>query len=207
LTKFLQLASGYCIEGSLHFVCMDWRHAPEVYTAGARVYEDLKALCVWNKGMGGMGSLYRSQHELIFVFKKPGAPHRNNVQLGKYGRNRTNVWTYPGANSFTRRRQGENLIEFHPTAKPVALVADAILDCSARKDIVLDPFLGSGTTVLAAERVGRACYGIELDPIYMDTAIRRWQKQTGKSAKHANTGLTFDELEQKSLAEKRETHE
>jgi DNA modification methylase len=207
LTAAFQVASDNCTDGSLHYICMDWRHLAELTAAGARVYQELKALCVWNKGNGGMGSLYRSQHELIFVFKKVGAPHRNNIQLGKYGRYRTNVWSYPGANSFARRNRDERLVELHPTAKPVALVADAILDCTARKDIVLDPFLGSGTTVLAAERVGRACYGIELDPMYIDTTVRRWQKLTGKSAKHANNGLTFAELERRASDDKRDSHE
>ena len=207
LTGAFRLASDNCVDGSLHYICMDWRHLAELTSAGARVYQELKALCVWNKGNGGMGSLYRSQHELIFVFKKIGAPHRNNIQLGKYGRYRTNVWSYPGASSFARQHKDENLVEFHPTAKPVALVADAILDCTARKDIVLDPFLGSGTTVLAAERVGRACYGIELDPIYVDTTIRRWQKLTGMSATHANDGSTFAELERRALDDKGRHHE
>jgi DNA modification methylase len=205
LTGAFQIASDNCVEGSLHYICMDWRHLAELNSAGETVYGELKALCVWNKGAGGMGSLYRSQHELIFVFKKAGAPHRNNVQLGKYGRCRTNVWSYPGANSFARRN--EKLVELHPTAKPVALVADAILDCTAHGDVVLDPFLGSGTTVLAAERVGRICYGVELDPIYIDTTIRRWQKATGKSARHANSGLTFTELERQALDAKGEIHE
>lgn len=141
-----------------------------------------------------MGSLYRSQHELIFVFKHGRAAHRNNVELGKNGRYRTNIWHYPGANSFARKTDEGNLLEMHPTVKPVAMVADAILDCSARGDIVLDPFLGSGTTLLAAERTGRTCYGLELDPLYIDTIIRRWQKYTGGSAVHAASGKLFDDL-------------
>jgi len=141
-----------------------------------------------------MGSLYRSQHELVLVFKQPGEPHRNNVQLGQFGRNRSNVWCYPGANSFARCGAEGNLLALHPTVKPVALVADAILDCSARGDIVLDAFLGSGTTVIAAERTGRRCCALELDPGYVDTAIRRWQTLTGDKAQHAATGRSFDDL-------------
>ena len=141
-----------------------------------------------------MGSLYRSQHELTFVFKPGRHEHRNNVQLGRFGRNRSNVWRYPGGNSFGRSNEEGNLSALHPTVKPVALVADAILDCSARSDIVLDPFLGSGTTVIAAERTGRRCYGLELDPLYVDTAIRRWQTYTGDKARHAATGRYFDDL-------------
>jgi DNA modification methylase len=146
------------------------------------------------KDNGGMGSLYRSQHELVFVFKNGRKGHRNNVQLGRLGRNRTNVWHYPGANSFARCGAEGNLLALHPTVKPVAMIADAILDCSARGDIVLDAFLGSGTTVIAAERTGRRCYGLELDPAYVDTVIRRWQALTGGSARHAASSRGFDDL-------------
>ena len=128
---------------------------PELLAAGRSVYESLLNVCVWAKDNGGMGSFYRSQHEMIFVFKNGKGTYRNNVQLGRFGRNRTNVWRYPGANTLTRNGEEENLLAMHPTVKPVALVADALLDCSARGDIVLDSFLGSGSTLLAAERVGR----------------------------------------------------
>jgi len=141
-----------------------------------------------------MGSLYRSQHELVFVFKHGTASHRNNVELGMYGRNRTNVWNYPGASTLSRQGSEGNLLAMHPTVKPVALIADAIMDCSARGDIVLDSFLGSGSTLLAAERVGRICYGMELDPLYVDTAIRRWQTHSGELATHAVTGQRFNDL-------------
>jgi DNA modification methylase len=147
-----------------------------------------------------MGSLYRSQHELVFVFKHGRQGHRNNVQLGQFGRNRTNVWHYPGANSFARCGEEGNLLALHPTVKPVAMVADAILDCSARGEIVLDSFLGSGTTVIAAERTGRRCYGLELDPAYVDTIIRRWQALTGESAHHAASGRSFDDLAREAEA-------
>src|SRR5438874_2711268 len=137
--------------------------------AGREAYSELKNLCVWVKDNGGMGSLYRSQHELVFVFKHGRSGHRNNVQLGQFGRNRSNIWRYPGANSFARGGEEGNLLALHPTVKPVAMVADAILDASARGDIVLDAFLGSGTTLIAAEGTGRRCYGLELDPGYVDT--------------------------------------
>src|SRR5436190_2784348 len=184
----------FSVAGSIHFICMDWRHAEELLTAGRGVYGELKNLCVWVKDNGGMGSLYRSQHELVFVFKHGRDGHRNNVQLGRFGRNRSNVWRYPGANSFVRSDEEGNLSALHPTVKPVAMVADATLDCSARGEIVLDGFLGSGTTVIAAERTGRRCYGLELDPGYVDTAIRRWQALTGESARHAASGRSFDDL-------------
>src|SRR5712671_5463371 len=145
-----------------------------------------------------MGSLYRSQHELVLVFKSGVAPHRNNVQLGPYGRNRTNVWHYPSVSNFGRCGEEGNLLALHPTVKPVALVADAIMDCSARGDVVLDAFLGSGTTVIAAERTARICYGIEIDPLYVDTIIRRWQAFTGQSAVHAVSGRTYTELEKEA---------
>jgi DNA modification methylase len=188
----------HSVDGSLHYIFMDWRHAKEILTAGNETYSELKSLCVWVKDNGGMGSLYRSQHELVFVFKNGRESHRNNIQLGQFGRYRTNVWNYPGVNSFSRKTEEGNLLELHPTVKPVALVADAIMDCSARGDIVLDPFLGSGTTVIAAERTGRICYGIELDPSYVDVLIRRWETLTGLLAKHAGSGRTFSELEKEA---------
>jgi hypothetical protein len=181
-------------DGSLHFVCMDWRHIDELLAAGAEEYGELKNVCVWVKDNAGMGSLYRSQHELVFVFKQRGGSHRNNVQLGQFGRNRSNVWCYPGVNSFARSAAEGNLLALHPTVKPVALVADAILDCTARGEIVLDAFLGSGTTVIAAERVGRRCCGLEIDPRYVDVALHRWQALTGGHARHATSGRSFDDL-------------
>jgi ParB-like chromosome segregation protein Spo0J len=186
--------AAFSTDGSIHFICMDWRHVEELLAAAHDAYSGLENLCVWVKDNGGMGSLYRSRHELVFVFKKGHHGHRNNVQLGRFGRNRTNVWNYPGVNSFSRCGGEGNLLALHPTVKPVAMVADALLDCSARNDIVLDAFLGSGTTVIAAERTGRRCYGLELDPAYVDTIIRRWQAQTGQSAHHAATGRSFDDL-------------
>jgi DNA modification methylase len=199
LAKIIRLLVQHSIDGSLHYVCMDWRHLLELLTAAEGVYE-LKNLCAWVKDNAGMGSLYRSQHELVLVFKSGAAPHRNNVQLGQYGRNRTNVWHYPSVSNFGRRGEERNLLALHPTVKPVALVADAIMDCSARGDLVLDPFLGSGSTLIAAERVGRNCRALELDPLYVDAAIRRWQRFSGDGAIHAESGRRFDDLARESEA-------
>ena len=184
----------HSVDGSIHFVCMDWRQAGNLIVAGKASYSELKNICVWTKHNAGMGSFYRSQHELIFVFKAGRGAHQNNIQLGQYGRHRSNVWSYPGANSFSRATDEGHLLALHPTVKPVRLVADAILDCSTRGDVILDSFLGSGTTLIAAERVGRICHGIEIDPLYVDTAIRRWQSYTGDGAVHAVTGKRFDDV-------------
>jgi len=194
LDKSLTLAASNSVDGAIHFVCMDWPHAGDLLSAGQSAYSELKNICVWVKNNGGMGSLYRSRHELILVFKNGTAPHRNNVELGRHGRNRTNVWEYSGANGFGRQSDEGNLSALHPTVKPVRMIADAMLDCSARGDIVLDPFLGSGSTLIAAERVGRACRGIELDPLYVDVAVRRWQAYTGDSAVQAGSGKCFNDL-------------
>lgn len=147
-----------------------------------------------------MGSLYRSRHELVFVFKSGKAPHKNNIQLGVHGRNRSNVWEYPSVAAFGRASDEGKLAELHPTVKPVAMIADALLDCSSRGDIVLDSFLGIGSTLLAAQRTGRKCYGIEIDPIYVDAIIRRFQKFSGIHAIHAQSGRTFNDLENKKRA-------
>jgi len=192
LTETLTLAAAHSAEGSIHYVCMDWRHLKEMLEAGENVYFELKNLVVWNKTNAGQGSFYRSQHELIFIFKNGEAPHTNNFELGQHGRNRSNVWTYAGVNSFRAGRLDE--LSIHPTVKPIALVADAMRDCSKRGDIVLDPFMGSGTTLLAAERVGRRAYGLELDPLYVDAAVRRWQSFTKCDATLKGSGRTFDEL-------------
>jgi|SRR5580658_5417616 DNA modification methylase len=191
LTAALRLMAGHSARGSVHFVCMDWRHIGELIEAGKEVYESLLNLCVWVKDNGGMGSFYRSRHELVFVFRNGKATHRNNVQLGRFGRNRTNVWEYPGANTLSRQSDEGDLQAMHPTVKPVPLIADALLDCSAQGDVVLDAFLGSGSTLIAAERTGRSCYGMELDPLYVDVAIRRWQRHTGDTAIGAATGRRF----------------
>lgn len=191
------LKSAFCnvaaasADGSIHYVCMDWRHMGELLSAGNTAYDELKNLCVWTKNNGGMGSLYRSQHELVFVFKNGTASHINNVKLGKHGRYRTNVWQYQGMNSFGDSRDED--LATHPTVKPIAMIEDAILDFSRRGGIVLDAFAGSGTTLVAAHRKGRIGYGLELDPTYCDVIIKRMEQETGKSAKLASTGETFEE--------------
>ena len=197
---FLATAFGHLVsnsvDGSLHFVCMDWRHMGELLAAGQIPYTELKNLCVWSKDRAGMGSLYRSQHELVFVFKQGKGRHRNNVELGRNGRHRSNIWNYPAIVSERKGEEGD-LLAMHPTVKPIRLVADAILDASARGDIILDPFLGSGTTLMACQRVGRVCRGIELDPLYIDAAVRRWQRDTGEAAVHVASGQTFVTRERK----------
>lgn len=195
LTASLTLICAYCVAGALIYNCMDWRHMGEMLVAGRRSGCDLLNLCVWAKNNGGLGSLYRSQHELVFVFRNGRQAHINNIQLGRFWRNRSNVWHFAKVSSFSRKGARRDL-ELHPTVKPIALVSDAILDSTNRGDIVLDPFLGSGTTLLAAERTGRRCYGIELDPIYIDTAIIRWQRLTGRQALNAQ-GETFAEVKAK----------
>ncbi|MCB1498643.1 MAG: ParB N-terminal domain-containing protein [Bauldia sp.] len=179
---FLAQTLGACAsasrDGAVHFVCMDWRHMDDVARVGAEVYGDLLNLCVWNKSNAGMGSLYRSKHELVFVFKVGKAAHFNAVELGKHGRNRTNVWDYASVNSLAGSRHED--LALHPTVKPVALVADAIQDVTRRGELVLDIFLGSGTTLIAAERVGRRCRGIDIDPGYIDVAVERWKSLTGR---------------------------
>lgn len=192
-TGFLEDALGamasVSLDGAIHFVCMDWRHMTELQTAGARVYSELKNLCVWAKTNGGMGTFYRSRHELIYVWKVGTGPHINTFGLGESGRYRTNVWDYAGVNSFGGIQKD---LELHPTVKPVGLVADAIRDVTRRGDIVLDGFAGSGTTLIAAERCGRAARVVELDPAYCDVVCRRFEALTGNSAVLAGTGDTFD---------------
>jgi len=200
-SAFSQLAA-WSIDGALHFQCMDWRHMTEILEAGRSSYDDLKNLCVWTKTNGGMGSLYRSQHELVFVFKVGTAPHINNVELGRHGRYRTNVWSYAGINSFGAKRDEE--LAMHPTVKPVAMVADAILDASKPKDLVLDAFAGSGTTLIAAHKTKRRGYGIELDPTYCDVILKRLAKVVGEEAVHVKTGLTLREIEAQRTSESME---
>lgn len=184
--------------GAILFVCIDWRHLGELLEAGAREGLILKNLCVWAKSNAGMGTFYRSQHELIFVFKHGDAPHQNNFELGQHGRMRSNVWTYRGINAFGPDR--EELLGVHPTVKPVLMIADALKDVSRRGDLVLDPFLGSGSTLIAAEETGRSCIGVELEPGFVEVAIRRWQKRTGKDAVHAGSGDTFAERRERDVA-------
>ena len=195
-TRFLSTYMGhlarFSTDGSIHFHFIDWRHLREMLEAGDAAYTELKAICFWNKTNGGMGSLYRSKHEIVLVYKNGIAPHVNNIELGRHGRYRTNVWDYAGANTFRSGRDED--LALHPTVKPVSLVADAIRDCSKRGSLVLDPFAGSGTTILAAERTGRRAAAIELDSRYVDTAIRRWQTLTGGKAILAGDGNLFDDV-------------
>jgi len=200
LTKVMQLLAKNSRDGSLHYHCMDWRHLPEILDAGGTVYDELKNICVWVKDKGGMGSLYRSQHEMVLVYKKGKGAHRNNIELGRFGRYRTNVWKYPSASTLSRKGGEGDLLSMHPTVKPMTLVVDAILDCTARGDLICDAFLGSGTTLLAAEQTGRFCYGLEIDPLYVDTAIRRWQMMTKKTAKLVSSGESFNALEEQVMA-------
>jgi DNA modification methylase len=171
---------------------MDWRHAHELLEAGAVVYDELKNVCVWAKTTPGQGSFYRSQHELVFVYKRGSAPHLNTFELGQHGRSRSNVWTYAGGNTFRAGRMDE--LKMHPTVKPVALIADTMRDCSRRGSIILDAFAGSGSSIMAAEQIGRRAFCIEIDPRYVDVAIRRWQRFTGRDATLESTGQTFEEL-------------
>ena len=188
---FLSESLGACAkvsrDGAVHFVCMDWRHMDEVSAVGDSIYGGLLNLCVWNKSNAGMGSLYRSKHEFVFVFKVGEAPHFNAVELGKHGRNRTNVWDYASVNSFAGSRRED--LALHPTVKPIALVADAIQDVTRRGELVLDTFLGSGTTLIAAERTGRRFRGLDIDPAYVDVARVRWSAMTGGTPRLDRTGL------------------
>lgn len=194
LADFIKLVLQFSKDGSLHYICMDWRHIYELLTAGRAHYRELKNICVWNKSNGGMGSQYRSKHELITVFKHGKAPHINNVELGKNGRYRTNVWDYAGVNTMGSDRMDE--LAMHPTVKPVAMVADAIKDCTRRGDVVLDPFGGSGSTLIAAEQTHRRARLIELDPHYCDVIIRRWQHHSGQVAVNVATQQPFRQLDE-----------
>jgi DNA modification methylase len=176
-------------DGSVHFQCMDWRGADKLQLANKGLYSKLLNVCVWNKDKGGMGALYRSKHEFVFVYKQGDAPHVNNIELGRHGRNRTNVWDYPSANSMMNRDGG--MLTKHPTPKPVAMVADAIRDCSNQRDIVLDPFGGGGSTLMAAERTGRIARIMEIEPRYVDVMIRRWAQKTGNQVTLAASGMPF----------------
>ncbi|EIG56961.1 MULTISPECIES: DNA methyltransferase [unclassified Bradyrhizobium] len=197
LTEVFAHVSQHASDGSIHYICSDWRAMQALLNATRPLYSELKNLCIWNKSNGGMGSLYRSKHELVFVFKKGRAPHVNNVHLGRHGRNRSNVWDYPSQN--TRTNSSKSKLSLHPTVKPVALVADAIRDCTNEHDIVLDPFGGAGTTLIAAERTRRRARLIEIDPAYVDVTIQRWQHLTGKTAVHAETGEPFGQRSTASL--------
>lgn len=193
-TAFLQATLGHsaasCRDGAIAFVCMDWRHIGELLAAGRAAFTELKNVCVWNKTNGGMGSFYRSKHEMVFVFKVGTALHTNTFGLGGGGRYRTNVWDYAGINALRVDRNEE--LAMHPTVKPVALIADAIRDCSRRGEIVLDPFAGSGSTLIAADRVGRRSRLVEFDPAYCDQIIQRFEKVTGKKVTLDATGQNYE---------------
>ena len=193
---FLELtlgnAAGVSKDGAVHFVCMDWRHIEDLMAAGRSTYGKALNVIAWVKSNGGQGSFYRSQHELIGVFRVGQAANVNNVELGRHGRNRSNVWEYAGVNSFGKGRLDD--LKSHPTVKPVAMIVDAIRDCTKQHDIVLDTFAGSGTTLIASERIGRHARCLEYLPAFVDVAIRRWQAFTGKDAVHSETGEVFDEM-------------
>jgi DNA modification methylase len=203
LKTMIVLAIEYLADGGLAYLFMDRRHLFELQLAARDAGLSILDLCIWDKTTGGLGGLYRSQHEPIFVFKHGKAPHTNNVALGKYGRNRTNVWSVRGFASFGKGR--DEALSLHPTVKPVNLLAEAIKDCTKRGEIVLDPFLGSGSVVLAAEKTGRVGYGIELEPRYVDAGIFRFQKMTGKSVTLEATGQTFDEVRSERLTARENT--
>ncbi|SDH02957.1 site-specific DNA-methyltransferase [Propionivibrio dicarboxylicus] len=188
----------FSMDGAIHYYFMDWRHMRELLDAAEPLFGSLRQLCVWAKDNGGMGTFYRSQHELVFVFKKGDAPHINNFELGQHGRYRTNVWQYPGVNTFTGK--GHELLALHPTVKNVSLIADAIRDCSHRKGLILDPFAGSGTLLVAAERTGRYARAIEIDPHYVDVGVLRWQRIIGKEAILEATGQTWSQVRTERLA-------
>ncbi|OYU47339.1 MAG: DNA methylase N-4 [Rhizobiales bacterium PAR1] len=198
LTATLTNMAGRCRDGAIAFVCMDWRHMREMLDAGAAAFTEFKNLCVWNKTNGGMGSFYRSKHELVFVFKIGTAEHTNTFGLGDTGRYRTNVWDYAGISSMGSQRAEE--LAMHPTVKPVALVADAIKDCTKRGELVLDAFGGSGTTLIAAETCGRRTRLMEYDPAYCDTIIARWERLTGKQATLVSEQTPFSDPVSGSMA-------
>ena len=184
----------HAVQGAICAAFIDWRHMPEMLDAGHKNFFELKNLCIWVKPSGGLGSFYRSRHELVFVWKCSRGKHVNNFELGQHGRTRTNVWEYTASSVKAARAQGH-----HPTPKPVGLIADAICDCSRRGDLILDPFCGSGTILLAAERTGRVARAIEIDSRYCDLAICRWQARTGQSAIHADSGVSFSDRERETF--------
>ena len=192
LTETLGNTGAAMRDGAIAFVCMDWRHMGELLAAGEASFTELKNLVVWNKTNGGMGAFYRSKHELIFVFKQGTAEHTNSFGLGQTGRYRTNVWDYAGISSIGAGRSDD--LAMHPTVKPVAMIADAIRDCSKRGETVLDAFGGSGSTLIAAEKTGRRARLIEYDALYCDTIIRRWETYTGKRATLSVTDEVFEDL-------------
>jgi len=199
LHQAFALQKMFSADRSIHYICMDWRHLVEVQTAADGVFSELKNLCVWVKTNAGMGSFYRSQHEMVFVFKAGQGAHINNFGLGEKGRHRSNVWSYAGANTFRPGRTED--LAAHPTVKPVQMVADAIMDCSTRNGLVMDGFAGSGTTLVAAHRTGRRAAGIEIDPAYCDLSVKRLEQETGAQATLAGSGELFADVAARRLAE------
>ena len=192
LEQILVLCSTNSIDGSIHFVFIDWRHVGELIAAGKVAYDELKNICVWTKTTPGQGTFYRSQHEFVCVFKRGQAPHLNNFELGQHGRTRSNVWHYPGVNTFRAGRMDE--LRSTPRSSLLRSLLTRMRDCSKRGDIVLDVFAGSGTTIMAAEQIGRRAFCMEIDPAYVDVAIERWQRFTRRDAILEETGETFDDL-------------
>jgi DNA modification methylase len=198
LRDSLRVLKGCCASTALVYACIDWRHVMEMTVAGRACDMPLYTICVWTKTNGGMDGVYRNAHELVCVFKAGAEKPLDNVELSRRGRNRTNVWSYPGMSSFGREH--DKLLGFHPTIKPVALIADALRDVTKRGDVVLDTFLGSGSTLMAAQETARTCCGVELDPLCVDVAIRRWQNATGRDAVLTETGEPFNAVAQRLLA-------
>lgn len=196
----LGAAAAVSKEGAVHFVFMDHHHVEELGAAARAVYGARLNICVWSKSNPGMGSLYRSAHELVFVYRVGSKPHRNNVELGRHGRNRTNIWEYRSVNTFGGSRQQD--LALHPTVKPTMMIADAIRDVTKHVEIVLDCFLGSGTTLLAAELTGRRCFGLEIEPGYVDVAVTRWMNMTGAEATLEETGETFSKVARRRRRER-----
>ena len=197
LEESLGNAARVSTDGAIHYVFIDWRHVFELVSASRTVYGAMLNLCVWAKTSAGQGSFYRSQHELIGVFQVGQNGHQNNIRLGRFGRNRSNLWTYAGMNGFVTGRQ--DMLAMHPTVKPVGLVADAMRDCTTKGDAVLDPFMGSGTTILASEKLGRRGYGLECEPKYVDVTIRRWEAYTKAEAVLEGDGRTYAEVKAERL--------
>lgn len=198
ISDSLNVLKQFSTSTALIYACIDWRHVMTMTVAGHACDMPLYTICVWTKTNGGMGGIYRNAHELVCVFRAGADSPVNNVELGRHGRNRTNVWSYAGMSSFGRERDA--LLGSHPTVKPVAMIADALRDVTKRGDVVLDTFLGSGSTLIAAQETGRVCCGVELDPLYVDVVVRRWQSATGRDAVLVGTGERFNDITQRLLA-------
>ncbi len=190
LKESFEPAACHMRDGAIAFICMDWRHMTELKEAGLSIFDELKNVRIWNKKNAGMGTFYRSKYEMVFAFKKGEGPHVNTFGLGEGGQHRSNVWDYPCIQAMSK--SGRDLLAMHPTVKPVAMIVDALKDCSARGDIVLDNFGGSSSTLIAAEKCGRLARVVEYEPSYCDMTIRRWQDYTSKRATLLGSGMTFE---------------